>query len=69
MCRIYAACGVSQTPNNYDKKEETKDGFVLEVRGIATTQAEEGTDIRAVLDRYISIGTLTNGILAAAMKE
>ena len=55
--------------DNYDKKEETKDGFVLEVRGIATTQAEEGTDIRAVLDRYISIGTLTNGILAAAMKE
>lgn len=55
--------------DNYDKKEETEDGFVLEVRGIATTQADEGTDVRAVLDRYISIGTITNGILAAAMKE
>ena len=55
--------------DNYDRKKDTEDGFVLEVRGIPTTQADEGTDVRAVLDRYISIGTITNGILAAAMKE
>lgn len=53
----------------YEKKEELADGFVLTAGGILTTTAEEGTDIRAVLDRYISIGTITNGILAAADKE
>ena len=54
---------------NVEKKEELADGFVLTAGGILTTTAEEGTDIRAVLDRYISIGTITNGILAAADKE
>lgn len=53
----------------YEKKEQLADGFVLTAGGILTTQADEGTDVRAVLDRYISIGTITNGILAAAMKE
>lgn len=53
----------------YEKKEQLADGFVLEAGGIPTNEAEEGTDIRAVLDRYISIGTITSGILAAAHKE
>ena len=55
--------------DNYDRKEDTEDGFILQVRGIQTTEAAQGTDVRAVLDRYISIGTITNGILSGAIKE
>lgn len=55
--------------DDYKKKELLADGFVLTAGGLLTTTAAEGTDIRAVLDRYISIGTITNGILASADKE
>ena len=55
--------------DDYEKKEQLADGFVLTAGGLLTDTAAEGTDIKAVLDRYISIGTITNGILAAAMKE
>ena len=55
--------------DDYVKKEQHEDGFVLRAGGLLIDTAEEGTDIKAVLDRYISIGTITNGILAAAQKE
>ncbi len=35
-------------------------GIRLHVNGILNEEAEEGTDFRAVLDRYISIGTAVN---------
>ena len=49
--------------DNYVKTDKENGDFVLEVRGIPVTEAEEGTDIRAVLDRYISIGVVRNAVL------
>lgn len=44
--------------DNYIKTDSGDESFVLEAQGIPVTEAEEGTDIRAVLDRYISIGII-----------
>lgn len=49
--------------DHYVKSEIENGDFVLEVRGIPVSTAEEGTDIRAVLDRYISIGVVCNAVI------
>ncbi len=47
-----------------DRYQETEKlaggGFRLQVNGVYQEEAEEGTDFRALLDRYISIGVLRN---------
>lgn len=49
--------------DNYIKTDRADDSFVLEAQGIPVTTAEEDTDIRAVIDRYISIGVIYNAVL------
>lgn len=49
--------------DNYVRTDKENGDFVLAVRGIPVTEAEEGTDIRAVLDRYISIGVVRNAVI------
>lgn len=50
----------------YEIKEQSENGFLLEAGGNPIKEAPEGTDIRAVMDRYISIGTITSGVLTSA---
>ena len=50
----------------YEVKEQSENGFLLEAGGNPIKEAQEGTDIRAVMDRYISIGTITSGVLTSA---
>ena len=50
--------------DHYERCEQEGECFVLSAAGVATSEAEEGTDIRALIDRYISIGTIKNAILA-----
>lgn len=49
--------------DNYNRQDKADGSFVLTVCGIPVAQAEEGTDIKAVLDRYISIGTISNAVI------
>lgn len=49
--------------DHYENMELEKDGFRLSACGIRNTDAAEGTDMRAVLDRYISIGKVSNNVL------
>lgn len=49
--------------DRYDKKENADGSLTLAVNGILRKEADAGTDIRAVLDRYISIGTVYNAVL------
>lgn len=47
----------------YEKKEHGNGSFSLTPVGISVTKGEEGTDIKALLDCYISVGTITNEAL------
>ena len=49
--------------DNYESTELEDGSFQLEADGIFNKDAEEGTDMRAVLDNYISIGKVRNAIL------
>ncbi len=49
--------------DRYDKRENADGSLTLAVNGLLRKEAAEGTDIRAVLDRYISIGTVSNAVL------
>lgn len=49
--------------DQYERTELDNGGFVLKAGGAREERAEEGTDIRAVLDRYISIGRIRNNVL------
>lgn len=49
--------------DNYRKKEHEDGSFTMEADGIPARTAEEGTDIRAVLERYISVGPVKNNVL------
>lgn len=49
--------------DNFIRREISEDSFALGILGIPVTEAAEGTDIKAVMDNYISIGVIRNGIL------
>jgi 5'-nucleotidase len=49
--------------DHYERIELENDDFRLTASGIMNDNAEEGTDMKAVLDHYISIGKVTNNIL------
>lgn len=49
--------------DHYDRTENPDGSLTLAVNGLLRKEAAEGTDIRAVLDRYISIGTVHNAVL------
>ena len=49
--------------DNYIKVDKTDDSFILESGGLPVSEAKEGTDIHAVLTRYISIGIIRNGVI------
>lgn len=51
--------------DNYEKTDIENNNFRLSLNGVRNTDAEEGTDIRAVIDNYISVGKVTNSILRA----
>ncbi|MCM1183354.1 MAG: 5'/3'-nucleotidase SurE [Roseburia sp.] len=51
----------------YDKIENADGSLCLSVNGIRTDKADAGTDIRAVLDRYISIGIIGNEVISASL--
>lgn len=51
--------------DHFIKTGKTDENFILEPQGLPVSEAEEGTDIRAVLDRYISIGIIYNGVMKA----
>ena len=38
--------------------------FKVNVRGIKNTQAKPGTDLHAVLNNYISVGTVRSSIIS-----
>lgn len=49
--------------DNYDRIELNDGDFRLHANGIPNKSAEEGTDMRAVIDKYISIGKVINNVL------
>jgi len=49
--------------DNYEKTDLTINSFALTACGIPAEDAKDGTDMRAVLDGYISIGKIRNTIL------
>lgn len=49
--------------DHFIRREISEDSFALDIQGVPVTEAAEGTDIRAVMDNYISIGVVRNGIL------
>lgn len=49
--------------DGYEKVREQENGFVLYTSGELTDSAEPGTDIHAVLERYVSVGKIQNMIL------
>lgn len=49
--------------DHYEKQEAEDGSCILQPRGIVADEAEEGTDIQAVLDGYITIGTVRNALL------
>lgn len=49
---------------DYYERTEEKDGvFYLKPAYTASTEAEPGSDVQAVLDRYIAVGTVQNTVL------
>jgi 5'-nucleotidase len=51
--------------NNYIRNDLGDSNFRLNANGVKNTYADEGTDMRAVLENYISIGKVRNNILGA----
>lgn len=51
--------------DNYIKMDLEDSDFRLSTNGIRNTKAEEDTDMRAVLENYISVGKVSNSILKA----
>lgn len=49
--------------DHYQRTDLEKDHFLLETAGIPAIEAEEGTDIAALLARYISVEKIKNTIL------
>ncbi|HHT57128.1 MAG: hypothetical protein QM222_04945 [Bacillota bacterium] len=49
--------------DKYVRMELENSNFRLTIDGVRNTAAEEGTDMRAVLDNYISVGKVANNIL------
>lgn len=49
--------------DHYDAKDISTDVQKLSLAGVPVTKALEGTDIRAVMDRYISVGKIRSMIL------
>lgn len=50
--------------SDYDRIKLDGDDFRLDTNGKGNTSANEGTDMKAVLDNYISIGKVRNTILS-----
>lgn len=50
--------------DNYDRKDYEDGSFRLSAAGIPVTDGVEGSDMRAVLDGYISIGKIQSQVLA-----
>ena len=53
--------------DRYDRTENADGSFRLAVNGILTAKADAGTDIRAVLDHYTSIGVVGNEVIKASL--
>lgn len=51
--------------DNYERSAIENNDFRLTINGRRVTDAEEGTDMRAVLDNYISVGKVRSSILRA----
>lgn len=49
--------------DNYERSDMENNSFSLSLKGMRITDAEEGTDMRAVLDNYISVGKVRSSIL------
>jgi len=49
--------------DHYERIELEKEDFRLKACGVRNENAEEGTDMKAVLENYISIGKVSNHIL------
>lgn len=49
--------------DHYHKKDHADGSFVLSAAGIPVTEGAKGTDMRAVLDGYISIGKIKSQVL------
>lgn len=49
--------------DNYQKKEGMDGAFILTAEGYKVKEAPEGTDLHALLNGYISIGTYRNPVL------
>lgn len=49
--------------DHYERTDIENGGFRLSACGIWNTDAVEGTDMHAVMDRYISIGKVSNNVL------
>lgn len=71
-CRLEECQGILETRQiaqsqfyleHYEKKDDADGSFKLAVSGIPVTEGAEGTDMRAVLDGYISVGRVRNQVL------
>lgn len=51
--------------DHYTRKEQPDGSVILSGEGVPITEAEDGTDIEAVLAGYISIGRVRNAVLSA----
>lgn len=49
--------------DGYQRKDREDGSFTLTSEGIMIDQAEEGTDIRAVLDGFVSVGTVRCAVM------
>lgn len=50
--------------DNYIKEDKKDGSFLLKANGLPAEAAEDGTDIQAVLQGYVSIGVVRNAVLA-----
>lgn len=50
--------------DHYERQDDADGSFRLSAAGIPVTEGEEGTDMRAVLDGYISVGKIQSMLLS-----
>ena len=58
-------CQTAFFDDRYVRKELGAGSWEIGIDSDYISEAEEGTDVRAVLDGYISVGTVTNTVLSA----
>ena len=58
-------CQTAFFDDRYVRKEQADGSWEIGIDSDYVMEAEEGTDIRAILDGYISVGIVTNTVLSA----